>query len=351
MQSGITASPSLRHAFTALLSDPSHFALLVTIADEQLVPLDSLPAPNNTSSSSLPSSSFQTSLLPLLRPHFLPTRALYILLRLPSTSPSSPSTTDASLAAITYIPPTAPVRQKMLFASTRLALVRDLGPEHFAAQVLATEEDEVMAVGKSEGEGGEEGEKPWSREEEVLGRVRRMEEEETGLGSGTRGRRAHLDLDEEGGKGMVVEEGARGELRGLRDGGRGLVMLRINDKEALELAGTADADARGLSEAISGTEPRYSFFRHEWSVEGETKRDIVFIYTCPPGSKVKERMVYATMKRWACKAASEAGGFEVAKRLEASSPEEITAEVIEEEFQPKQEVKQGFSKPKRPGRR
>lgn len=82
-----------------------------------------------------------------------------------------------------------------------------------------------MAVGKSEGEGGEEGEKPWSREEEVLGRVRRMEEEETGLGSGTRGRRAHLDLDEEGGKGMVVEEGARGELRGLRDGGRGLVML------------------------------------------------------------------------------------------------------------------------------
>lgn len=228
MQSGITASPSLRHAFTALLSDPSQFALLITIANEQLVPLDSLPTTTtNTSSPSSPppssssSSSFHTS-LPLLRPHLLPHRALYILLRLPTPSPPT-------LAAITYIPPAAPVRQKMLFASTRLALARDLGPEHFATQLLATEEAEVLAVGVGEGEQDEE--KPWSREEEVLGRVRRMEEEEVGTGMGRRG---HLDVDlglegGGGGKGLVVEEGARGGLKGLvasdGDRGTGLVML------------------------------------------------------------------------------------------------------------------------------
>ncbi|KAL8956603.1 MAG: hypothetical protein Q9193_005915 [Seirophora villosa] len=50
-------------------------------------------------------------------------------------------------------------------------------------------------------------------------------------------------------------------------------------------------------------------------------------------------------------AASQAGGFEVAKKLEASSPSEITPEMIDEEFHPKQEQKQAFARPKRPGKR
>ncbi|KAL8932401.1 MAG: hypothetical protein Q9211_006331 [Gyalolechia sp. 1 TL-2023] len=50
-------------------------------------------------------------------------------------------------------------------------------------------------------------------------------------------------------------------------------------------------------------------------------------------------------------AASAEGGFEVAKKLEASSPSEITPEVIAEEVQPKAEQKQGFARPKRPGKR
>ncbi|KAL9024946.1 MAG: hypothetical protein Q9196_006138 [Gyalolechia fulgens] len=86
-------------------------------------------------------------------------------------------------------------------------------------------------------------------------------------------------------------------------------------------------------------------------VDGGQKSSIVFIYTCPAGSKVKERMVYASFKKMVMDAASAEGGFEVAKKLEASSPSEITPEVIAEEVQPKAEQKQGFARPKRPGKR
>ena len=41
----------------------------------------------------------------------------------------------------------------------------------------------------------------------------------------------------------------------------------------------------------------------------------------------------------------------VLRQIEASSPSEITASLIHEEFHAKQEQKQAFSRPKRPGKR
>ncbi|KAL8990503.1 MAG: hypothetical protein Q9177_000854 [Variospora cf. flavescens] len=117
------------------------------------------------------------------------------------------------------------------------------------------------------------------------------------------------------------------------------------------LAGTEETDLTALTSKISDTEPRYSFFNYTHAADDGTETSsVVFIYTCPPGSKVKERMVYASFRRMVIGAASQAGGFEVAKKLEASSPSEITPDMIEEEFHPRQEQKQAFARPKRPGK-
>lgn len=85
-------------------------------------------------------------------------------------------------------------------------------------------------------------------------------------------------------------------------------------------------------------------------------------------------MVYASAKAGLIRAAQDELGFEIAKKvscflscsgsrpefnmlismmlqLEASSTDEITASTIEDEFRPKLVEKQGFAKPKRPGRR
>ena len=84
--------------------------------------------------------------------------------------------------------------------------------------------------------------------------------------------------------------------------------------------GSSDTDADGLASAISSTEPRYSFFRYSHGVEdeGSEQAPIVFIYTCPSGSKIKERMVYASTKQGFLTAMSSDLGIEVAKKVSMS---------------------------------
>lgn len=78
-------------------------------------------------------------------------------------------------------------------------------------------------------------------------------------------------------------------------------------------------DIKDLATTISDTEPRYSFFRyrHEVLHDGpqQTTDSIVFIYTCPSGSKVKERMIYASFKGMVLETASVEAGLEVAKKV------------------------------------
>ncbi len=121
--------------------------------------------------------------------------------------------------------------------------------------------------------------------------------------------------------------------------------------ETIELASSTSTSARTLSTTISSTEPRYSFLRYTHNFEGEEQTPIVFIYTCPSGSKIKERMIYASTKEGFISGVSSDIGIEVAKKIEVSSPDEITVASLKEEFRPKQEAKQGFSRPKRPGKR
>ncbi|OCL01878.1 actin depolymerizing protein, partial [Glonium stellatum] len=140
MQSGISASAELHAAFQTLLNTPTQRGLLATISNEAIVPTATIP-------STTPS--FLTD-LKNLEPHLTPTTALYIILRRSDNPPSTTSTTTTTtpdLVAITYIPPTAPVRQKTLLASTRLTLTRALGRDHFADTLFATEAAELTAEG------------------------------------------------------------------------------------------------------------------------------------------------------------------------------------------------------------
>ena len=82
--------------------------------------------------------------------------------------------------------------------------------------------------------------------------------------------------------------------------------------ETIELAGTSSTDAAGLASEISDSEPRYSFFRYSGD-GGEAP--IIFVYTCPSGSKIKERMLYATSKLTFVQAVEAEAGLNVVKRV------------------------------------
>lgn len=91
---------------------------------------------------------------------------------------------------------------------------------------------------------------------------------------------------------------------------------RINpSKETIELAGTSSIEADALASTISDSEPRYSFYRFSHDFEGQNESPVVLIYTCPGGSKIKERMLYASSRSGMVSAASSDAGLTIAKKV------------------------------------
>ncbi|KAF2270110.1 actin depolymerizing protein [Lojkania enalia] len=327
MQSGISASEELRSAFQTLATSTVQRGLLATISKESIIPGPLIPS---TSPSFL-------SDLSNLSPHIKSNEALYILLR----RADDLSSVDKSLVAVTYVPNSAPVRQKMLFASTRLTLVRELGGEHFSESVLCTEADELSASGWEKHLAHTASDNPLTEEEQTLQDVKEAEALES---RGTRGQ----GLAQGGRIAVRADENIAEALRGLNGGGDNLVQLRIDaGSETLQLVSSATTSAAGLKSAIEGYEPRFSFYRHD-----DPASSIVFISTCPSGAKIKERMLYAASRGNVISLAQQEGGLKVEKKIEATNPDEVTEQVIADEFKTEAvEEKKGFAKPKRPGRR
>ncbi|KAL4931921.1 twinfilin [Aspergillus undulatus] len=341
MQSGISVSQELHDAFAQFASDNSSFCLPVTITGESLTPLSTIPF-SGGAGSFYPSLSQLSSVVE-------PKTPIYLLLR--RQSGSGPST----LTALTYIPSNAGVRPKMLFASTRATLVRELGSEKFAETIFATDEEEFMSEkawkdreAEKNGSGaGYKREDLMGEKERELDAVRRAEE---GARSGTPGR--DIGIGGTFGRGpsrmrieMQVDEDAKGALQGLQQGG--LVQIAIDvPTETLKLAGSeSGVEADSVQKQISSTSPRYSFYHYPDSDV------VIFIYTCPSGSSIKERMLYASSRMYALSVAEEQS-LKVSKKIEAGTPDEVTGERLHEEVHPPQNesVNRGFARPRRPGR-
>ncbi|KAF4548737.1 putative cofilin/tropomyosin-type actin-binding protein [Elsinoe fawcettii] len=330
MQSGILASSELKSAFNALVSVPSSSALLVSITNETLVPVDTL-----SSTSPFPAS------LADIPPRLSPTEAKYILVR------TSPSPQD--FLAITFVPDAAPVRQKMLFASTRLTLIRELGIERFGEQIFATTVEECGPKGWEKHVAHLKVEKPLTEEERANEGIKEAELLES---QGTKGREmGGMSLGGGERKGLKRGEGVEGAVSAMGRGEEGtLVVLRIDvAEERIEVDRVEEGVKVGeVRERVSAEEPRYTFYAFRPAGE-EVK--VVFLYTCPSGSKIKERMVYAASRITVVKMAEQELGLTIAKRLEGSSPADFPEDVIRAEFVQKQEESKGFARPKRPGRR
>ena len=120
--------------------------------------------------------------LSILDPALKDNEATYILLRRYEGVPDG-------YVAVTYIPDTASVRSKMLFASTRLTLLRELGAERFRNSVFATTKADLRREGWERHERHESVEAPLTDQESSLVGIRNAEAE---LGRGTTVRRHHV---------------------------------------------------------------------------------------------------------------------------------------------------------------
>lgn len=201
MQSGITASADLKTAFSTLLTSPSQRGLIATIS----------PSPESlTPSHVLPASGTFTADLVQLAPLLSDTQAAYLILKADDAS--------RKCVAVTFVPDAANVRQKMLFASTRLTLVRELGTEHFGSTLFATAKAELTAAGWERHEAHGSLAAPLTQEERDLVGIKEAEAQES---MGTGARRGHVQK----GVSLPVGEQAQQALGALKAGDVGLVQL------------------------------------------------------------------------------------------------------------------------------
>lgn len=98
----------------------------------------------------------------------------------------------------------------MLFASTRLTLVRELGIERFRETIFATRDDELTESGFKKHDKHNELEAPLTEEEVSLGEVKRKEAEE---GRGMSERKSHAS-----GVNMPITDEAVAALKKLASG-------------------------------------------------------------------------------------------------------------------------------------
>lgn len=93
--------------------------------------------------------------------------------------------------------------------------------------------------------------------------------------------------------------------------------------ETVVLVAVSDASASDLARQLSPDEPRYAFYRHSLSSAADLAESaaaaaaapVLFVYTCPTASKIKERMLYASMRGYVAGPLAEQAGLSVAKKV------------------------------------
>jgi twinfilin-like protein len=194
-------------AFNDLVSSPSQRGLLAGIEKEALVPLNTITLQSDFSSD-----------LSQLSSLLSPTSARYVLLK------QMPGEADG-FVAVTYVPNGAPVREKMLFASTRLTLVRELGIERFRETLFATEAAELTAEGWAKHEKHSNQAAPLTQEEEGQADLKEAEAQESG---GTTARKGHVGSKLDA---ITTEDGLEEKLGKLMKEGNGGLLVQLVSSE------------------------------------------------------------------------------------------------------------------------
>ncbi|GAA5953265.1 hypothetical protein JCM3765_007457 [Sporobolomyces pararoseus] len=324
-QSGIVPTPELSTQWSSFLVDPEERLLKISIKDEQLQPdgtwkiegeelekVFGLFGQDGVAQDKVPS---------------------YFVVKTSPTSNSSPP-----LLFISYVPDNSPVRSKMLYASTRTTLIRHLGDSKISDSIFATSKDDLSYTSYQAHTRHSEAAAPLTAREQEMADIRAAEsataEDSSDFQQQQAGRSMIFGQQQQTGETEGRSSEVRGALpwsdeakeaaRGLKEeNGKEIVQLEIDLKtETIVLS-----DPQPTSLSVPSDKPCYLFYRHT--------AGIVLIYSCPPKSPIKSRLVYSSAVLVFYKyAAKEYAGIEVLKKLETDDPDEVTLEWINSELGP-----------------
>ncbi|XP_006821227.1 twinfilin-1-like [Saccoglossus kowalevskii] len=323
-QTGITTSPVLQNFFLKA-KEGSQRVIKVVIENEQLV-LSSTAEPVESWEED-----YDNAILPLLKSN----QACYILYRLDTTNVSG-----YEWIFILYVPDDAPVREKMLYSSTKTTLKLQFGGAHIKEDIFGTAPDNVcyryfLECSKSQTI------RPHSKEEldkaEADGDISLNSESQTVQGVS-----------------FPFSDGALNSLMEFRNGQINYLQLSIHmQQECIQLELGKTINITDLPQLTPSTNARYHVLLFKHTHEGDYMESVVFIYTMPGYScPIKERMLYSSCKSSVAEVIEQRLGTKIVKKIEVDDPSDLTEEFIYEELHPKvMIVKPKFAKPKGPGGR
>ncbi|AET40195.1 twinfilin TWF1 Ecym_5444 [Eremothecium cymbalariae DBVPG len=241
---------------------------------------------------------------------------------------------------LNFTPDAAHVREKMLFASTSNTLQRQIGSNHILSTSLLTEpKDFVQQQWRSQ-------DSPKAYTESEI--IKRQIDEQ--LDSEVHSRDAHPLVSQTNGSGpslsfKIQESSAVDELLAENN----LLTFGIDlASEQIDLASKKTISSpKQLVGNITREKPSYTLYQ-------STDEKTFFIYSCPSGSKVKERMIYAANKQGFINHLQNKDQMSITKSIEVGDPEELELSIfdlkadLEEPINPQ---KYKFGRPKGPHRR
>ncbi|RUS21474.1 hypothetical protein BC937DRAFT_92609 [Endogone sp. FLAS-F59071] len=243
-----------------------------------------------------------------------PTTPSFVLYRLDTKSPSSG---EYEWLFLSYVPDVAKVRDKMLYASTRATLTKELGDYRFKDSMYGTNVEEFTLDGYKKHKRHQNADAPLTARERELAEIKAIEAKEASNAQGTTVRKTYA-----AGVSFPLSEQALEAVRELakdkEERAHNFVQLHIEpSKEIIELTEANRVEAASLAGAIPDNTPRFTLFVWERELNGENVDSLVFIYTCPSASKIRERMVYSSC-RASVVTVIEAEGLNIAKKVHIS---------------------------------
>ncbi|PPR08099.1 hypothetical protein CVT24_010560 [Panaeolus cyanescens] len=339
--SGIQVSQNLASTFANAVQQQSTRFIKVLIQNESLVHDGSIPSTD----------SLEDDFAKLLDQEFLSDDIpAYVLVKL---------ATSQEWLFISYVPETAKVRDKMLYASTRASFLKSLGSSQFTDTIFATSKadltwDAYLAHLKHNAAPN-----PLSSREQELSDLRAAEASSATY-DGSRARVNHIGS----GIGLSWSPDVEAAVHDLTHGtGDSVLIVTIDPQtETIIFHSQAQLESSSLNELVPKSDPCYVLFARDQIVGTEQTRQVVFIYSCPSTSPIKHRMLYSsasntTYHSLKVSLAEEPAITLAPKRIETSDPSELTNQFLETELgynsssPPAPTQQKAFARPKGPPRR
>ncbi|EDV91615.1 twinfilin [Drosophila grimshawi] len=243
---------------------------------------------------------------------------------------------------ISWIPDTASIRQKMVYASTKATLKTEFGSAYIAEELHATTLEESTL----------EGYKKHKREFAAPAPLTTREEElkETVVCTDISTETRHQAL---GGISCPLTDATIAAVQDMVRGSYDYLQFRISlEEERIHVSHAGNVDLQDLRRQVPEDHARYHLYIFKHTHEGDYLESFVFIYSMPGYScSVRERMMYSSCKAPFIEQLAELG-INVDKKLEIDAGDELTEAYLQDELHPKKILhRPAFAKPKGPPNR